>query len=354
MKKNKIKKTPLIVLTILAILIMGAGIFGVNYYNSQLEAVSTSSDKQLFTVEEGMLASDVLNALEESELIQNASMARIYVKLNDDANFKAGDYAIDKMWDTPEILSYISNASNAMTNEVMITLKEGLWAKNMAAEFEKFTNVTAQELINCWNDEDFLYELLNTYEFLDESIFNSEYPVKLEGYLLPNTYAFYRETTPQEITYRLMEEFDRFYQNNRQLFDNSSRSIHENVIFASVIQFESGSLEEMPIIAGVFENRMNDGMMLQASATVCYGIYEIESIWDCESNPEYPSAYNTYIHTGLPVGPISNPGETALLAALQPAETSYYYFVHDVNGDGKAYFAETYEEHLVNVDKYLY
>lgn len=353
MKKSKNKGKGFIVVILLAVIVLGAGVFGMDYYKSSLKPISASSENELFTVEEGMLPNDVLQSLEEADLIQNASMAKIYMKFNDCADFKAGDYSINKMWSTPDILVYLNDASNALTNEVMITLKEGMWAKNMASEFEKFTNVTAQELLDCWNDEAFLYELMNTYEFLDESILNSEYPVKLEGYLLPNTYAFYRVTTPQEITYRLMEQFDLFYQANRALFDQSNKTTHEIVTFASVVQFESGSIAEMPLIAGVFENRMNDGMMLQASATVCYGMYEYDSIWDCESNPTYDSPYNTYIHTGLPIGPISNPGTDALLAALQPAQTEYYYFVHDIKGDGSAHFAVTYEEHLINVDKYL-
>ena len=109
------------------------------------------------------------------------------------------------------------------------------------------------------------------------------------------------------------------------------------------------------MIAGVFFNRMAIDMKLQSSVTVCYAIdKEKEDNWmKCEVNPNFDSPYNTYKYAGLPPGPILNPGKSAIEATLNPTSSKYLYFMADVYGDGKVYYAETYNEHSANVKKYL-
>lgn len=313
-----------------------------------------SSDSRVFTISEGENAKSVLGRLQEEGFIKSDFIAQMEMKKQDLSDLKAGSYLIDASWDAMTILSYMNDSQNILIeDQVLITIPEGTWAKDIAKMIQAQTNVTADELIRCWNDPDFLNELIATYEFLDESILNDAYPVKLEGYLYPETYYFYRETTPQEVTHRFLEQFNLHYLELKDQFEASSYSVHEIVTLASLIQFESGTLDEMKLIAGVFENRMQQGILLQASATICYGMYEFDTIAECEANPEYDSPYNTYLYAGLPIGAISNPGLHAIEAALQPAQTDYMYFVHDIYGTGEAHFAVTYEEHLANVEKYL-
>ena len=124
--------------------------------------------------------------------------------------------------------------------------------------------------------------------------------------------------------------------------------------FASVVQFESGKADEMPIIASVFHNRFETGMRMESSVTVCYALYDkFNDFMDCESNPKIDSPYNTYLNAGLPIGPVNNPGIDALNSVLHPAKTDYFYFIADVYGDSKLIPAKTYEEHLKNVQQYL-
>lgn len=348
--KNNKKLIILIAALATAILV---GFFGMNaMYSSQLSAVNQSGSDIIFRVEEGSALQSVLESLKQENLIKSDFFAKWYAKGNT-VDVKAGDYVISDSMSTQEILAYISDASNALTNEILVTIPEGTWAKTIAKKMETYTNVTADELLSLWNDDLFLNEMIQTYEFLDESILNSEYPVKLEGYLYPDTYYFYRETTARDITLRFLDQFNAHYQQYATDIHNSKYSMHDLIKLASVIQFESGTVEDMEMISGVFDNRMNQGMMLQASATVCYGMYEYDTIWDCENNPEFESPYNTYLYTGLPIGAICNPGMDAILAALYPATTDYLYFVSDVFNGGTVHYAVTYDEHLANVDKYL-
>lgn len=351
MKKNKKKGSFVFALLIAVVVFFVTFSF---FYQNQLQPVSDTSHTRVFTISEGETPDMILANLKKQDLIKSEFIAKLEMKKQNLADLKAGNYLLDTHWDTVTILTYMNDSTNIlMEDEVLVTIPEGTWAKDIAKIIEANTNVSADELIACWNDPDFLYEMMNMYEFLDESILNDAYPIKLEGYLYPDTYYFFRETTPKEVTLRFLEQFDVHYNALKAKFEASKYNVHEAITLASVIQFESGSLEEMKLISGVFENRMNQGMMLQASATVCYGMYEFDNILECEANPEFDSPYNTYLHTGLPIGPISNPGLHAIEAALEPTVTEYLYFVHDIYGTGEAHFAVTYEEHLANVDTYL-
>ena len=206
-----------------------------------------------------------------------------------------------------------------------------------------------------WNDEDIIRGYMDEYPFLTEDIFNDDARYYLEGYLFPNTYNFYRETTPDQITRTFLNETLNIYNKYREDFDNSKLSIHEIFTLASIVQYEGTTLENMQSIASVFYNRLDNGMMLQSSVTICYAInIDKDDDWrECEYNVSFDSPYNTYKYTGLTPGPILNPGINALVAVLEPADTDYLYFMADVCGDGQVYFAKTFSEHQANVNRYL-
>ena len=128
-------------------------------------------------------------------------------------------------------------------------------------------------------------------------------------------------------------------------------SIHDVITLASVVQFEAGKEEDMRMISQVFLNRMDIGMRLESSVTVCYALYEYDSWKDCENydNQTLDSRYNTYLYSGLPIGPITNPSKLAILSTIQPKDNDYLFFLADVYGDGTVYYAKTYAEHQANI-----
>lgn len=342
MKKNKTKN----VIAISFIVIVAIIIAGFVYYSSSLKAVQKESEVVSFQVVEGDSINNVVIRLENEGIIRNNTTAKIYSKLNHVNDLKAGSFQLDKSWSTKEVLAFLTNSKNAKADEVMITFQENLWAKDIADKLSEKLPIEANEFISLWNDEEFLNKMIQKYDFLTEDILNENYHVKLEGYLFPETYAFNKKATAEEVTETFLNHFDKIYQKYKSDFDSSERSVHENVILASMIQFESSKVEDMYLVSGVFQNRLNIGMTLGSSVTVCYSLYDdFDSPEACEINADVDSLYNTYIHPGLPIGPVINPGENAILAALHPKETDYLYFLADIYGDGTVYYSTTLEEH---------
>ena len=199
------------------------------------------------------------------------------------------------------------------------------------------------------------YDWMKDYSFLNvDDLNNSNYKVKLEGYLFPDTYFLEKNDSLDDITRVLLDRFDVMYKENKKAFDQSDLSIHRIISLASVVQFEASEPGDMAKIAGVFYNRLDQGMKLQSSVTVCYALYDdFNDPKDCETNPEVDSPYNTYLHEGLPIGPILNPGDEAIKAVLNPKKTDYLFFAADIYNkvDGKVHYTKTYEEHLEECEK---
>jgi UPF0755 protein len=172
-------------------------------------------------------------------------------------------------------------------------------------------------------------------------------PQSLEGYLFPDTYHFARHTTPVQILSAMVK---RFQQAAAQL--NLTGDVSRTVIMASLVEKEVSQDAERPLVAGVFENRLAKGMTLATDPTVIYAAL-LEDRWRgtiYASDLQSPSPYNTYKHTGLPPGPICNPGMAALRASISPAQTDYLYFVSDAAGHSR--FSAGLKEHAEQVQAY--
>lgn len=171
----------------------------------------------------------------------------------------------------------------------------------------------------------------------------------LEGYLFPDTYFVTRGQMLNEIVAMMVHRFNKVFneiakqnQGSRPAAPPQAVSRHEIVILASIVEKETALPEERPLIAGVFLNRLKKEMKLQADPTVIYGIADFNGNIT-RQDLITPSPYNTYTQTGLPAGPIANPGKESLVAVLRPAATDYLYFV--AQNDGSHFFSSTLEEH---------
>jgi UPF0755 protein len=187
-----------------------------------------------------------------------------------------------------------------------------------------------------------------------------------EGYLFPATYELFVDSDAASIVRTLVLEakkrFERLARDQRDAFERLAREqrfgLHEIVTLASIVERETGDAEELPLVAGVFFNRLTDPTFrplrsLQSDPTAAYGcLVEPERAVSCEGATgavtpamlrDSANRYNTYRHPGLPPGPIGNPGERALRAVLEPAKTEYLFFA--AKGGGKHRFSKTFEEH---------
>lgn len=351
MKNQQSKYVKIAVACICAVIVLF--IAGFIYYSQSLKPISSEEKAVALNVEEGATSDQIIQQLDDSNLIRNKTVTKLYMKLHGLSNIKAGSFILYTSWDTPKILETLNDADKANEGDVKITFREGMWAKDVAALIEKKTQIKADELLSLWNDETYLKSLIKKYDFLSEDILNDQYKVKLEGYLYPETYSFKKDATAEEITETFLDQFQKVIEPYMPEIEKSDMSLHEVITFASVVQYEASKKEDMEMISQVFYNRLEKGMKLDSSVTVCYALYEdLRSGEDCEVNTGIDSPYNTYLNTGLPIGPILNPGEDAIQSVLHPKENDYLYFVADIYGDGKVYYAKTLQEQEANIDKF--
>ncbi|NLC54626.1 MAG: endolytic transglycosylase MltG [Erysipelothrix sp.] len=331
-------------------LILAAGFFA---YNTMLNPMTKEEEVVVFVVNPNDNLTTITNNLEDQAIIKSASMLKLYGRLSKTSSFVEGNFNLDKSLNAREILIHLTKGDNVVLNEVTITLQEGLWAKDIAEKISAKVDVSKEELINLWNDADYIELLMNDYPFLTKDVLSDVLKVKLEGYLAPNTYNFFIDTDADAITRKLLDQTLIVYEKYQAEFAASKYSIHEIFSLASLTQYESGNFEDDQIIAGIWYNRLDIGWRLESSAAVCYALYDFDSWEECEKNTDFDSPYNNYIYYGIMPGPVTNPGEFAIKATLKPKKTNYFFFMADAKGDKTIYYSETYEEHAKKVNKYL-
>jgi len=172
----------------------------------------------------------------------------------------------------------------------------------------------------------------------------------LEGYLFPDTYLVEKPLRADAFIRRLVEQFHKVWGSLDDLAKARSPFTKEQLVtLASIVEKETGVPEERPLVAAVFYNRIRSKMPLQSDPTIIYGLEDFDGNIR-KGDITNPHKYNTYVHAGLPPGPIANPGKASLEAVLKPAKVDYLYFVS--KNDGSHHFSSTLSEHLAAVKKY--
>lgn len=348
--RKKSKKNPLFLMIILVLIFLIAS--GIFYIHLNKEFTNTRNSN-IVSISGGY--KETFEDLENKGIIANANFTYYYVRfIKKDFNLIAGNFEIPPYLKLDGVLDYLSNPNNLLKDETtLITFIEGDWAKHIARKISDNTNIDYQELIDYWNDKEVYEKYRSNYPFLSNEPIVRNTKILLEGYLFPDTYEFYKNTTKQEVTEKILDRTLEVYNHNLDDIKNSGMSFHDILTLASIVQYESGYQEDMNTIAGVFFNRLERGIKLESSVTRCYVIgQEREDDWrKCEYDLDYNDPYDTYQNQGLPPGPILNPGEAAILAVLKPEKTDFLFFVGDL--DSKTYFAKTLQEHEHNYCKYV-
>ena len=286
-------------------------------------------------VTSGLSAAHVAQLLEKHKLINSALFFRLYLRLGGNSqSIQVGRYMLhDGMW-MNEIAERLVSGKVALH---AITIPEG-WHHRQIGDFlaSKGLVKNRQEFIDLSRDP----KLLKKYRILDNST---------EGYLYPETYMIPDNYSAADL-HRLMLE--KFFEVLKELgsTEYSPKELRQSIILASIVEREARHAKERPIIARVFLNRLKKQMKLESCATVQY-LFDRSKPKLYLSDLARPSPYNTYIHHGMPPGPISNPGKAALEAAFLPRHNDYLYFV--VKPDGTHHFSERYSEHLRAKKKYI-
>ena len=353
------KKKLIIVLAIIIIIILiisGGVLYYKNWYNNNLKTVNSKENGKNIHIEikSGTRTTEIAKILEENKIIKNADAFKIYLKLNKINNLQAGKYVFNNgKDDVANIVKKISNGE-VEDNSIKITLIEGKTFKDFAQKISENTNNSLESIYDLINDEKYIDSLIEKYWFLTDEIKNEDIYYNLEGYLKPDTYIFEnKDVSVKEIFNIILNFTDKFLSKYKEQIENSNFSVHQILSLASIIEKESSNEEDMPEISGVFYNRLNNNMSLGSDVTTYYA-YQID-LSESDLTSEQLDSYNPYNTRGpnmngkLPVGPICNPSESAIEAAINPAITDNYYFVADKNG--KTYFSKNYNEHTKIVEE---
>ena len=316
-----------------AILILILPVVAVSlFFWTQLN-IPTTPQKTELSIEKGMSLRQVSRRLEEQGIVKNHLIFLVYARLlGESKNIKAGEYLFAVPRTSREVLTSLVNG-DVLAYKIQII--EGWNLRQIAAYLETlpFLNDAhhfAERFLSLAQDQNFIAGLgLQTRS--------------LEGYLFPNTYFFTKKTPAEEYLTAFVNEFKKRYAVILQKYRPTvSLSEHELLTMASIIEKETGQRGERDVVASVFYNRLKKGMLLQSDPTTIYGIKNFDgNIRKSDLKNQHP--YNTYIHNGLPPGPICNPGEQSLKAAMQPAHTDYLFFVSQNNGTH--FFSRTMAEH---------
>jgi len=308
------------------------------WLNLELYRSRPSIDQQrTFEIEKGLGLRQISSRLAREKIIKYPSLfISLFYMYYSPRQLKAGEYQIEPGECLKSILIKMISGRVKLHP---ITIPEGLTALEVASLLSFLGK----------NGDSFVEALSKTWLIADLDPEAKD----LEGYLFPETYFFPRGITPLE-AYKVMT--DEFRKNFPPAWQARAREIgftlREIVILASLIEKETGLSEEKPLVAAVFHNRLKRGMKLDCDPTVLYALEKagLKKKELLEKDLEFPSPYNTYLHPGLPPGPICNPGRESLQAALFPARVNFLYFVS--RGDGSHHFSSNYQEHLRAVSAY--
>ena len=311
-------------------------VFGYVYYNRGLEAVSgAEADVKEVVIPKGSTVRSISKILKDENMIKDSFVFQLYCKLKEKSDkIKAGKYSISNSMKIPEIVEVIVSGK-ALIDTVKFTIPEGY---NQAQIVEKLSSLGVVSHENIQNALD--VEMYG-YDFIGQI---PEREKKLEGYLFPDTYEIYKDTTAEAIIDKLLERFDTVFTDEyRNRAKELDMTIDQVIILASIIEREAKLDSERKTISAVFQNRLKKNMMLQSCATVQYLLKEPKEVLTYK-DLEIESPYNTYKYAGLPPGPIASPGIKAIEAALYPEDVDYLYFF--AKDDGSHIFSRTYNEHI--------
>ncbi len=342
------------------IIIVGLGGFLIySYYNNSIYGESLEDQEVSITISDGDSLTGILPTLTEKGLIDNTFFARVYLTLNNvNANIKAGEYSIPLGISFVNLIPILEKG--VFKPSLLVTIPEGMRYEDIAELiFKKFDE----------NEEEYIFskeEFLNISANPDNYTFSSEVSSILEKYkpegkplrglLFPDTYRFDADFSALNVIETLLINLDKkLIENNiteSVLMNNQSnlKSIYEVIILASIIEKEAGNDPDRPIVSGIFHNRLEVNYPLQSDITIHFIKNDGDSFISF-ADTDIDSLYNTYKYSGLTPTPINNPGISSIKASLSPEKTNYFYFIYDESG--KLYYAETYEEHIQNVNNYL-
>lgn len=304
------------------------------------------------TIYEADTMDDIIDKLHDNGLIRYKSLFKLYADISDaEEDIQPGIYDLNTRYDYHALVNFMSPRSSRQV--ITLTIPEGYTCRQIFSLLEENRICTAVDIAAYAAEGE-----LNDYWFLEGVERGTENC--LEGYLFPDTYEFYKNSTPREALQRMLNNFEiKFDEEMRAKLDTlnatltGNYTVREIAIVASLIEKESAAPAESPKVAGVIYNRLfnwgNNPAYLNIDASIVYALGGKTDL--TREDLQIDSPYNTYTNIGLTPGPISNPGLSSLKAALEPESHNYYYYVLNPS-TGMHQFSTTYEEHSGYVSRF--
>lgn len=312
-------------------------------------AFAKSDEAVTVVIEEEMTANDVAQMLYENGIIKYPTMYELFIRLKEEStDYLVGEYEISPSMnygDINDTFTYIAHTRE----QVVVTVPEGYTVDQIIDLLLKNGIGTREGFVAAINEFDYEYRFMQGLDDLDP-----ERTYRLEGYLFPDTYYFFKDASEVAVIDKFLVNFERkVSEEYYERADVLGMSMDDLIILASMIQAEGMTLSDFENISSVFHNRLANPRTypkMQSDATLQY-ILDKRKTALTASDLQIDSKYNSYKYNGLPPGSICNPGMDAINCALYPAETGYYYFLAD--GRGNTYFSETLEQHDALKAKYI-
>lgn len=334
-------KKPII---LILLLFVSAGLFGATIAYS-LGYFSSPGAPVLFSVQKGDHFSLLASRLQAKKIITSERALRWYANwFANGHRLKRGEFQLFENMPVPEVILALTKGKPI---EHKLTVPEGFNLFQIADLIEQEGLAKKQEVLAAASDPGLLAKIPE----------NGAGVKSVEGYLYPDTYLVEKSFTAEEILQMMVDRFSEKYQRDWKTLVPESATVkgydfhlHQVITLASIIEKETGASAERPMIASVFLNRLKKKMRLQTDPTVIYGVWMKKGDWDGNIRREdldTPTPYNTYQISGLPPGPIANPGLSAIKAVLNPSANDFLFFVS--KNDGTHVFSKNYQEHQAAV-----
>jgi UPF0755 protein len=277
------------------------------------------------TITEGSSISEIVRTFSEAEVVRSSLLLYVIILTKyEPKDIKASEYVFDKPYNVFEIADKLANG-DFTSNLVRVTHREGERVTELAT--------VVHAALPTITEADFIAAAL-----------------PYEGKLFPETYFLPPHFTPSDVVKTLTDKYEEYMTTRRAAVAATGMSESDVIVLASIIEREANDPESMGMVSGILQNRLRDGMPLQADASI---EYVLDKPLD-ELTPDdlkIDSPYNTYLNKGLPPTPIGNPGAASIDAVLEPTPSDYYFYI--TGNDGVFYYATTYEDHKRNIARYL-
>lgn len=355
-----------LLVVLFALVVVGAAV-GIGYFvlddsNSSLSSAvvqaadpmsavdPNDSSTQTVTIPPGSSAADIGAELQQLGLVRSSLVFRYAAdQAGVGSDLAAGDYELSKSMSTTEIVQVL--AKGEVKRGLVATIPEG-WRSEQIADRLQATGFATRD--------DFLNAVATPQSVPSVEVLPQPAVPRLEGYLFPETYQVPQEVSGSQAAEMMVKMFTQRVGDEVRTPSSSRLNPQQVITLASIVEREAKVASERPMIASVYLNRLAHDMPLEADPTVQYAVATRDgaaaSAYDywrplTADDLSVDSPYNTYTHSGLPPGPICNPGEASIQAVLQPAQTDYLYFVATTDGSGTHLFARTLDEHNANIAK---